>query len=238
MTLYQVCLNCPLELSLLQRSVMTSSSFELIDCPIFALSIYHANCFASGWLTDMIEVSLCLSWLAKDSGIHFKTRRSGWDTLGGGTTRFSEFCFSGTFFALVSSFLVGFCQTRYQCDQTSPLYKNIKKNIFPHYDVIGESPKINWKFFENFFYKKKLSRPISCPICINDPPIKRGDPWAENVGSGFFDFCHFWGWNPRKPQNLQISRFLGVSTPKTEKIEKSTSNVFSPRVSSFDWWVV
>ena len=66
---------------------------------------------------------------------------------GGGTTRFSDFGFSGTFFALVHSFLVRFGQTKYQCDQTSPLYKNIKKLIFSHYDVIGESPKMSEIFF-------------------------------------------------------------------------------------------
>ena len=55
-----------------------------------------------------------------------------------------------TFFYGVPIFLIGFGQTRYQCDQTSSLYKYIKKLIFPHYDVIGESPKMSENFFGQF----------------------------------------------------------------------------------------
>ena len=69
----------------------------------------------------------------------------------GGSKRFFSFQVSDTFLSITFTFLVRFGQTKYQCKQTGPLYKNTKKYFFSHYDVIGELPIFKKKFGQYFF---------------------------------------------------------------------------------------
>ena len=134
--------------------------------------------------------------------------------LRGGTEHFSHSRLSRTFYLVVYSFLIRFCQTKYQWKQTDVLNTKIKFFLFPHYDVIGESQKISENFFcQLFFFKSlRLRRFWRYP-----PEIFFGGRkhlWADYLGSGILIFCFC---ELSRVVKVKNGVFLTLTTRETSK---------------------
>ena len=139
-----------------------------------------------------------------------------------------RFFYTLMFSYVTFSFLNGFGQTKYQCNHKSPLYTNVKKLIFPHYDVIGEFPKM-------FFFYQKCDHKIY-KISVSSQPIFTNyglkwpeEPRAETVGSRFFDFWLFRCFLV-EVKKINFLHFFDQKTLKKPKIKKSAPNSFCPRL--------